>query len=47
MRSRINSRGRTTIPPEVRDALGLVPGDEIIWVHDGDTFHISKVVRSG
>ena len=47
MRSRITTRGRTTIPPEVREALGLEAGDEIAWVHDGDAVYVSKAGGRG
>jgi antitoxin PrlF len=29
--SRISHGGRTTIPAPVREALGLAPGDRIVW----------------
>lgn len=32
MESRITSKGQTTIPVEVREALGLGPGDRIQYV---------------
>lgn len=30
--SRLTSKGQTTIPKEIRDALGLKPGDQIRFV---------------
>jgi len=34
--STITSKGQTTVPKEVRDALDLSPGDKITWeVHGG------------
>ena len=47
MRSRMTTRGRTTVPREVRAVLGLKPGDEIAWTEDGDGWHASKVPRTG
>jgi antitoxin PrlF len=29
--SRVTARGRTTIPREIREALGIAPGDSIVW----------------
>ena len=38
MRSKLTSRGRTTIPIEVRRALGLEPGDIVSFeLHDNDS----------
>jgi antitoxin PrlF len=36
--SRITSRYRITLPPAVRRALGLKPGDRLVWrIEDGST----------
>ncbi|GAB6064264.1 AbrB/MazE/SpoVT family DNA-binding domain-containing protein [Deferrisoma palaeochoriense] len=32
----LDSRGRTTIPKRVRSALGLSPGDRIVWTLEPD-----------
>jgi AbrB family looped-hinge helix DNA binding protein len=29
--SRVTARGRTTIPREIREALGIAPGDSTVW----------------
>ncbi len=34
--STLSSKGQTTIPQEVRNELGLVPGDQIIFEIDDD-----------
>ncbi len=39
---RITSKGQVTIPKEVRDKLGLVPGDEVGFREDGDVYIIEK-----
>ena len=36
IRSRIGSKGQTTIPHAVRIALGLCPGDDLRYEIDGD-----------
>ena len=34
--SRLTTKGQTTVPKEVREALGLKPGDKLYWeVHGG------------
>lgn len=35
-RSPVNPRGRTVVPPEIRDALHLSPGDELLWQRHAD-----------
>ncbi len=34
--SRITSQGQISIPQEVRQRLGLVPGSTIVWEAEGD-----------
>jgi antitoxin PrlF len=40
--SRITSKAQTTIPRAVREALGIVPGDEVAWEIDGDRVFLSR-----
>jgi len=40
--SNITSKGRTTVPKEVRDALDLHPGDQLKWEIVNDRVIISK-----
>jgi antitoxin PrlF len=41
---RVTARGRTTIPREIREALGIAPGDSIVWeVPPGGTAVVRRV----
>lgn len=40
--SRVTSKGQVTIPKEVRDDLGIRPGDEIEFVRTEDGYRIEK-----
>ncbi|MGF6480796.1 AbrB/MazE/SpoVT family DNA-binding domain-containing protein [Paraburkholderia acidipaludis] len=44
MESRINARGQTTVPAQVRKAFGVGPGARLTWVltPDGDVFVRAK-----
>lgn len=45
--SRLTSKGQTTIPAEVRDYLGLKPGDRIIYaMKDGKVEMRAKNLRA-
>ena len=35
LKARVTSRGRVTIPKEVREGLGLRPGDRVDLIEDG------------
>jgi AbrB family looped-hinge helix DNA binding protein len=37
----INENGRVVIPKEVRDAIGVRPGDDIIFQVDGDQVRLT------
>ena len=40
--SRLSSNGRVTIPKEMRDALGLQPGDEVVMRVDGSRVVLAR-----
>lgn len=41
-RAKITSKGQVTIPKDVRERLGLRPGDEIEFVEDCGGFRLQK-----
>ena len=43
---RITAKAQTTIPRAVRLALGLMPGDDVVWEIDGDQVVMAKA-RAG
>lgn len=43
-KTRITSKGQVTIPKDVRQRLGLRPGDEIEFVEDRAGFRVQKRV---
>ena len=42
---RITSRGRVTIPAEIRRLLGLVPGTKVTFQVEGDEVRVVKAAR--
>ena len=42
LQARVFSRGRITIPKELRERLGLQPGDEVDFTEAGDGYRISR-----
>lgn len=42
IQSRITTKAQTTVPQAVRKALGLSPGDEIVWEIDGDSVIVTR-----
>jgi len=43
-KSKITTKGQVTIPKDVRERLGLRPGDEIEFVEDRAGFRVQKRV---
>jgi antitoxin PrlF len=44
---RITAKSQTTVPRAVRLALGLMPGDDVEWVIDGDRVVMTRARASG
>lgn len=42
VKSKVTSKGQVTIPKDVRERLGLRPGDEIEFVEDNVGFRMQK-----
>lgn len=40
---RITSKGQVTIPKEIRDEFGLLPGTEVEFVAEGDQVQVRKL----
>src|SRR3954451_15522174 len=40
--TKLTSRGQVTIPKDVRERLGLRPGDEIVFVEDQESVRLEK-----
>ena len=40
---RITSKGQVTIPKQIRDALGMLPGTEVEFVRDGEKIEVRKL----
>ena len=43
-KSRITTKGQVTVPKEVRERLGLLPGDELEFVEEDGVFRLRKRV---
>ena len=43
-KTKITSKGQVTIPKDVRERLGLRPGDEIEFIEDRSGFRVQKLV---
>ena len=39
---RLTAKAQTTIPRAVRLALGLMPGDDVVWEIDGDSVVMTR-----
>jgi AbrB family looped-hinge helix DNA binding protein len=44
---RLTSKGQITIPQEIRDRLGLLPGTTVVFDTVGDSVRIRKADRQG
>jgi len=44
--SKITAKGQTTIPKEIRDALGLQPGDRVLFVRKGPDVVVQPLVST-
>ncbi|MEZ3118120.1 AbrB/MazE/SpoVT family DNA-binding domain-containing protein [Halobaculum sp. MBLA0147] len=42
--TRVSQKGQTTIPKEIRDRLGIEPGDRVEWTDDGGEITINKQI---
>lgn len=42
-KARITSKGQVTVPHEIRRALGVRPGDSLIFEQDGSEFRVTPV----
>ena len=42
--AKITSKGQITIPKDVRERLGLRPGDKLAFTEDKDGWHICKQI---
>ena len=42
--SKVTSKGQTTLPREVREALSLSPGDRVVYDIEGDAVVIRKLM---
>lgn len=45
-RVRLSSKSQVVVPAEVRKILGVGPGDEIDFAHDGSQVVVRKAARS-
>lgn len=43
---RITSKGQVTIPIELREATGLLPGTDVDFVRDGDAVRLTRAKHS-
>ena len=42
MTSKVGPKGQVVIPKPFRDALGIEPGDEVIFWQEGDELHLRR-----
>jgi antitoxin PrlF len=41
-KTKITSKGQVTVPKQVRERLGLQPGDELEFIEEDGVYHIKK-----
>jgi antitoxin PrlF len=41
-KTKITAKGQVTVPKQVRERLGLGPGDELEFVEENGIFHVKK-----
>ena len=41
--ARITSKGQVTVPSEIRRALGVRPGDKLLFENDGDSIRVRPI----
>ena len=44
-KAKVTTKGQITIPKEVRDSLGLRPGDEIEFAQDETGYRMEKLIQ--
>lgn len=45
VRARVNESGRVVIPAQLREVLGVKPGDDVIFTSDGETIRIETQLQ--
>jgi len=45
VRAKINENGRVVLPKELREALGVAPGDSLIFSFDGETVRLETQIQ--
>jgi bifunctional DNA-binding transcriptional regulator/antitoxin component of YhaV-PrlF toxin-antitoxin module len=45
MRSTAMTRGRTTVPVEIRSRYGIVEGDRLAWIDDGQVIRVAPLPK--
>jgi AbrB family looped-hinge helix DNA binding protein len=46
-KTRVTSKGQVTVPKEVRERLGLRPGDELEFIEENGVYRLRKRVDPG
>lgn len=42
MTGRVGPKGQVVVPKAIRERLGLVPGDEVVFFEDGEAVRITR-----